>query len=297
VRLAGALLLAEALALPAAAVTAPEAPGLRALDAKAAEWSAKGYLLKDRASRRFGEQILAAAVYTPVQGSGGDRLEAYVVYKGKAYLGFSHPSTADRLELDTTPEGRDFKDLLGDGSRAVAYHAVIPALDAGTLEILRYKRFKFKLVAGFPEGRFVQDDGVPLILSRDLPLGRYLAVGCEDFGTISQTAFRTRLYAARRGRFVDVSRRHPKIYREEIARKEAALARLGADLRKNAGEYLGLALSVYYDYAALGRPEEGWARQKEFFRVPAGAPAGVRKCFDSMRRSLAGKLGVPAGAR
>ena len=70
--------------------------------------------------------------------------------------------------------------------------------------------------------------------------------------------------------------------------------RLKSDLEKNAGEYLGLALSVYYDYAARGEAKKGWARQKEFFEVPGYAPASVRACFDAMRKDLRGRLGVPA---
>lgn len=282
-----ALLLALALSASAAPAAAPDA-----LEAKAAEWKAKGFTLKDRVEKNAGGGLtLAAAAYG---GPDGDRFEAYAVLKGKAYLGYTHPAQSELLELDESPEGRTFRDLFKDGSRVVAYRSTIRALNAASLNVVAFKDFKFRRVAEFPEGRVVRDGDEALIQARDLPLGRFLAVGCEDFGTISQTAFRTRLYAFKKGGFAEVSKAHAALFQKEIARKEAALGRLKGDLQKNAGEYLGLALSVYYDYAALGRAKEGWARQKEFFEVPGYAPSSVRACFDAMRKDLRGRLAVPA---
>jgi len=286
-RAAAALLLFGVLSASAAP------PRVDPLDAKAADWAGRGYRLKDRVSAPVGGLPVAVAVYGAENGS-GDRLEAYVVVESTAFLGFTHPSRGDFLELDTTPAGRGYKDLLGDGSRVIAYHATIRALNATSLEILRYEKFRFTRVGSFPEGRFVQDGRQTLVLSRELPLGRFLSVGCTDFGTISQTAFRTRVFAPTPKGFVDVAAEHPNIFDEELRRKEAALARLKDDLQKNAGEYLGLAISVYYDYAAIGRAREGWEKQKEFFSVPKHAPGAVKACFASMRDDLRGRLGVPA---
>jgi hypothetical protein len=285
---AAALLLAAALAGPAAAASAPDP-----LDAKAAEWEAKGFTLKDRVEQTADGLVLAAAVYGAKDGS-GDRFEEYVVMKGKAYLGYTHPAGTELLEIDEKPEGRSFRDLFKDGSRVIAYRSTIRALDASSLSVVAYKRFKFRRIAEFHEGRLVRVDGETLVQARDLPLGRFLSVGCEDFGTISQTAFRTRLYAFKKGGFIEASRSHPDFYAAEIKRKEAALDRLKADLQKNAGEYLGLALSVYYDYAAEGRARQGWARQKEYFTLPGYAPAKVSACFETMRNDLRGRLSIPA---
>lgn len=278
-----------ALFLVGPAAAAPADP----LDAKAREWEAKGFKVKDRISRASEGLLLAAVVYAKEDGS-GDRLETYVVSPKKAYLGYSHPAETELLELDGTPAGRGFRDLLGDGSRIIAYHATIRALNATSLVILRYKQFKFERLQDFPEGRFLSSEKEDLVESRDLPLGRFLAVGCEDFGTISQTAFRTRLYAVRDGKFVDVSRSHRERYAAEIARKTAALERLKPDLQKRAGEYLGLALSIYYDYSARGEARKGWDLQKKFFTVPGYAPPSVHTCFDAMRKDLRARLNVPA---
>jgi hypothetical protein len=285
-------MIAAALLIAGLARAAPPSSG--PLDAKARDWAARGYTLKDRASRRIGGLPVAVAVYAKADGS-GDRLEAYVVVGSTAYLGYSHRSRHDEIELDATPAGRDFQDLLGDGSRVFAYHATVRALNETSLQLVRYTRFRFAPAGSFPEGRFVQDGGKTLVLSRDLPLGRFLSVGCASFGTISRTAYRTRLYAPSGGRLVEVSARHPALYAEEIARKEAALERLKkGDLQKNAGEYLGLALSLYYDYAARGQARQGWERQREFFQIPAGAPGSVRACFDAMRADLRARLAIPA---
>jgi hypothetical protein len=287
---AAALLLLAA--LRASAASAPAAP-IDPLQVKAQEWAARGFRLKDRVAHPIDGLPVAAAVYGAPDGS-GDRFEAYVVVGSTAYLGYSHPSRSERLELDTTPAGQGFRDILKDGSRIIAYHATLRALNASSLEIVRYTKFHFSRVGSFPEGLFVQDGDETLVLSRDLPLGRFLSVACSDFGAISQTVFRTRLYAPSRGRFVEVTDRHPRIFAEEIRRKEAALDRLRGDLQKNAGEYLGLALSLYYDYAAVGRRRKGWERQRDFFQVPAGAPGAVKSCFDTMRADMRGRLGIPA---
>lgn len=255
-------------------------------------WLNKGYNARERVSGTNGDLSASAVIYTPAEG-GGDRLEVYVVAKGKAYLGFTHPSTVERLEFDPSPAGR-FADMYHDGSLTVAYRATRASLGATELNVLRWKRFKIERVATFPEGRFLRLQSGPVVAARELPLGRYLSMGCEDFGTISRTAFKTTLHAPRDGGFRDVSAKNPDFYRDEIARKEKALTRLKGDLEKNAGEYLGLAISTYYDYSVLGRGREGWKRLREFFKIPAMAPASVKTCMTSMEKDLRGKLEIPA---
>ncbi|MDE2510061.1 MAG: hypothetical protein KGL74_02965 [Elusimicrobia bacterium] len=287
-RAAAALLFLTALAAPRPAAAAADP-----LDAKTAEWAAKGFSVKDRVVRPDGPVLLAATIYTPADAS-GDRLEIDVILKGKAYLGYSHPSETEWLDFDDTATGKTFADLFKDGSRVIAYRSTIRAINSTSLNVIRFKNFKFQYVGKFPDGRFLEDGEKVLLADRELPLGRYLMVGCEDFGTTSQSAFRTRLYAPVKGRFIDVSAKHPEFYAAEIARKEAAIERLKGDLQKNAGEYLGLTLSLYYDYAARGEARKGWDRQNEFFKVPGFAPPKVKACFQSMRADLRGRLKVPA---
>jgi len=279
-----------ALALWAASVAAAEKVSpFAAIDMA---WLNKGYNCRARVFDAADGLTVSAAIFTPEAG-GGDRLEVHVVAKDKAYLGFTHPSTVERLEFDPSPAGR-FADMLHDGSRTIAYRATRTSIGATELNILRWKRFKIERIGVFPEGRFVRLEAALVVAARELPLGRYLSMGCEDFGTISRSAFKTTLHAPRSGSFADASAAHPEFYRAEIARKEKVMARLKDKLEKNAGEYLGLAISTYYDYAALGRAKEGWRKLREFFKIPALAPASVKTCMASMEKDLRAKLAVPA---
>lgn len=278
------------LALLVAAVAASAESG--PMDSADAAWSSKGFSVKERVEGKNGELSAVATIYSPSAG-GGDRLEVYVVTKGKAYLGFSHPSTVERLEFDPSPAGR-FADMFHDGSLTVAYRATRASLAATELNVLRWKRFKIESVGAFPEGRFLRLERGAVVAVRSLPLGRYLSMGCEDFGTISRSAFKTTLQAPRDGGFVNASADNPEFFKSEIARKEKAMAGLKPELQKNAGEYLGLAISTYYDYAQLGRGREGWSRLREFFTIPPLAPPAVKTCMASMEKDLRGKLKIPA---
>ncbi|MEK7233711.1 MAG: hypothetical protein AAB268_07840 [Elusimicrobiota bacterium] len=279
-----------ALALLTASLARAETPNLfTAIDSA---WLAKGFNARERVSGTNGDLSATAVIYTP-SARGGDRIEIYVATKDRAYLGFTHPSTIERIEFDPSPAGR-FTDLFHDGSLALAYRATRSSLGATELNVLRWKRFKIERVGVFSEGRFIRLEGGAVVVAHELPLGRYLSMGCEDFGTISSTAFKTTLNAPRTGGFMDASAAHPDYYKSEIARKEKTLARLKGELEKNAGEYLGLAISTYYDFAALGRPREGWMRLRELFNIPALAPAAVKTCMSSMEKDLKVKLNIPA---
>jgi hypothetical protein len=282
--------LAAVLALWGVAAPASAAPD--PLAKPLAEQAARGWTERDRVVRRGKPFPLAAVVLG--RAGGGNRLEVFALLKDRPYMIWTHPGDTERLDLDAGPVGRGMPDLLGDGSRVIAYRSTVPALRATTLRLLAARGLKVEPAGQFPEGRFLELDGKLLVASRELPLGRFLSVGCEDFGTTSQSAYQTVLHAPSKGRWVDVSSSYPALYAEEIARKEAALARLKGDLQKNAGEYLGLALSVYYDYAARGEARRGWARQADFFSVPAYAPSSVKSCFAAMRRDLRARLAVPA---
>lgn len=277
---------ALAAVLASAALAAAPDP----LAAPLADSAAQGWTLRDRVDRE-GKPPISVVV---LGREGGSRLEVYARLKDRAYMVWTHPGDTERLDLDSGPVGRGMPELLGDGSRVIAYRATIPALRATNLHLLAVRGIKVTPAGAFPEGRFLFAGGKTLVVSRELPLGRFLSVGCEDFGTISQSAFKSVIHAPRKGRWVDVSSSYPQLYAEEIARKEAALERMKGDLQKHAGEYLGLALSIYYDYAARGERRKGWERQGEFFQVPALAPPSVRACFAAMRADLRERLDIPA---
>ncbi len=281
------------MSLALAALLAVCAAAADPLAAPLAEQAAAGWTVRDKVVRK-GKPFPLAAVVFGRDGSTGNRLEVYALLPDRAYMVWTHPGTAERLDLDAGPVGRGMPDLLGDGSRVIAYRSTIPALNATTLRLLAARGLKIEPAGSFAEGRFISAGEKTLIASRDLPLGRFLSVGCEEFGTVSRSAFKTTLHEPRKGRFVDVSDSYPDYYAKEIARKEAALARMKDDLQKHAGEYLGLALSLYYDYAARGEARKGWERQADFFQVPAYAPGSVKSCFATMRQDLRARLRIPA---
>jgi hypothetical protein len=282
---------AAALLLFAVIGAAAEIPA--AVGPNVAAWTTKGYRLKDSATTDAGGMSVVVAVYEPVAG-GPNRLEAYVVVDGKAFLGYSHPGQSDSLTLESFGKGRRFRDLLRDGSVIFSYRSEQPGLKTSSLEVVSYKRFKFHRTASFPEGRWVSSGNESWIMAVDLPLGRFLSVGCENFGTTSSNASRTRYFTVKDGQFVDASARRADLFKKEIQRKQGRMKELRGDLQKNAGEYLGLGLSVYYDYAALGDARAGWAKQREFFQVPGYATGPVKACFETMRRDLRGRLAIPA---
>ena len=77
--------------------------------------------------------------------------------------------------------------MFHDGSMTLAYRSTRVSIGATDLNVLRWSRFKIERVAVFPEGRFIRMPGGAVVAARELPLGRYLSMGCEDFGTISRT--------------------------------------------------------------------------------------------------------------
>jgi hypothetical protein len=84
------------LALALLAATAASAEKVSPFAAIEGAWLAKGFNARERVSGERDGLTASAAIYTPAAG-GGDRLEVYVVAKDKAYLGFTHPSTVERL--------------------------------------------------------------------------------------------------------------------------------------------------------------------------------------------------------
>lgn len=278
---------ALALLLAVAAAAAP-------LDAPIAARAADGWVVRDKVLRLTKPFPLGAVVYGRKDGAGGNALEVYGVLKGRAYTIYMHPGSAELLDLDTGPVGRGLPDLLGDGSRVVAYRSTIPTMGATTLRILTVRGLKVDEAGRFPDGRFASIDGKLFVVARELPLGRYLSVDCEDFGALSHNAFKTTVHAPRKGRFVDVSDQYPGFFDSEIARKTAILKRMKDDLPKDSGEYLGLAISLYYDYAARGQARQAWDRQGELIPSYAGVPGRARTCLDVIKTDLRKKLNIPA---
>jgi len=259
-----------------------------------------------------GVPLTAVLFHNPKQGL--DKLNVYALLKDRTVMVYSHPSAVDRLEFSRSMlSDREFVNLLRDGSRTIVYHAATPGLNKRVLYILRcggqgaagtFGRAlsypgrgggpRVRRVAAFPEGtlRDVDDDGRLEIVSRALPLGRFFSVECEDFQTLAQTAFQTRIYSWRDGRFVDVSAKFPAFFESDIARLEERLALIPKE--KRPGDYLGGAVAVYYDYTAEGKRRKGWERLCELLKPPPIPIPRLAECINKVKTDLRRKLGIPA---
>lgn len=271
---------------------------LLALSANAAEindpfasraefWKERGFSVRERISRTDGPYTAGVIVYA---GAAGDRLEVYVLYKGRDIAAYSHPSGSDRLELDPSPAGR-FSDLFGDGSRAVAYYSRASGLGSA-LHVLRWRNAKISRAAKFPGGRVERVGATAVFSSRTQPLGRYFSAGCDDMGAVSRTIVKTALYVPRGKSFTRVDAEHPEFFEREIAHKEKKLAALPGGFEKSTGDFIGLAVSIYYDQAAVGRKKEGWEQLRARLAPPGYAPRSVKNCLRSLEKELQQKLGA-----
>lgn len=244
-------------------------------------------------SQKVGRATLHAVIYHD-DNLDVDKLNVYTESAGKSVMVYTHPSGAERQELHESVKADRFPELLGDGAKTIPYYAIVPGLATRTLHILRYDQPRVRQVGEFPEGRIegAESRGGGKFIARELPLGRFLETGCENFDMITKAAYRTDAYAWSKGRFVEVSSADPKLYERQIARSEESLALLQKE--KHPGEYLGLAISLYYDYAALGERQRGWQRLSEALKVPRTLVPGVAACVKTVKAGLRQKLSIPA---
>jgi hypothetical protein len=236
-----------------------------------------------------------AAVLLRDAAHGFDKLNVYARLQGRSLMVYTHPGTVDRLEFSRLMlSDREFPNLLRDGSRVVSYRALTPGLTKTSLYVLRLDGKRVRRVAVFPEGRFkdVDDDGRMEVISRDLPLGRFFSVGCEEFRTVAQTAFQTRIYSWRNGRFDDVSAKYPAFFTEDLAAQEEKLALIPKE--RKPGEYVAGALTVYFDYASEGKSREGWRRLCELIKPPSVAVPHLAACVEKVKGDLRQELSIPA---
>lgn len=286
--MSGALLALCLAASPAAASDA-FAPAL-------AEAEARGWRAAKRITDAAGGVAVSAVIFTD-KDEKRDLLNIYALSKGAPLLIYTRPGAAERLELDETLGRTHFPDLLKDGSRTLLYRASLASLGQTTLYILRLSGLKVRQVGAFPEGR-VQDadgEGRYAVVSRSQPLGRFFMVRCPSFFAMAQTAEKAEVFAWEGGKFVPAGAKHPAFYAARIARDEEALRGLDAEKARRPGEYFGKALTLYYDYAGKGERKKGWKRFEELVTPPAGAPALVGDCFNTLSQEMRSRLEIPAG--
>lgn len=281
-----ALCLALALSAPTAAAQIP-------INAEIKRLEAQGYrpFAGAKARTRGGE--LWAALFA--RDDGTQRLYLYLHDAQRVSTLHMELGGSQRLELDAIHEDGLLPDIEKDGSRILAFRTVLPALDQDTLVVMRLRGAKLEKLGRVPGGRFkdVDGDGRPEVVGRDRPLGALFSVSCKSFHTMAQSAWRTTIHALEGGRLVKASARHRPFYDRRIADARRTVSAIDARATEDYGGFLGLTLSVYFDYAESGRGREGWSEFRKLYPVRASDPEPVKRCLAQMEDAIKSRLSIP----
>lgn len=265
----------------------------KAYDAEVARVAAQGYRPEASAQAKLPQGTLRAAVFR----KDGDVRRLYVTLEGPKGLKTLHMEIggAQEVALDAVHSGGDLPDLGRDGGRVVAYRLSAPALGQDTLVVLRWAGGRLEKTARLPGGRFadLDGDGKPEVVTRERPLGPLFTIACQSFHTMAQAAWKSDVYEWRGGRLEKASERHRAFYDRRIAEARERAAAIDARATDDYGGFLGLTLSVYFDYAASGRAREGWGEFKKLYPVRASDPGPVKKCLKQMETELKARLAIP----
>ncbi|MBI5242860.1 MAG: hypothetical protein HY922_04140 [Elusimicrobia bacterium] len=286
------LLLASCVGWAAAAPQSKTKPG--AIEGEIQRLSAQGFEVRQKASSLLANGTRLTAMVLGRSDGGGFRLIVYAAKK-KALIIYYEPSLAG-LRLASVHEGGELPDMAGDGSRILAYVVEFSGIQQSSLVLMRYANGKLARVGRplqFAEFEDISMDGSPEIVSRERPLGGFFSLDCDAFFTMAQAAQRTRIHAFENGRLETVSSKFPAFYRAHMSNLEVELANNDPVKTGRYGDYLGAALSLYFDYEETGRRKEGWERFKQAFKTPSGAPAKARNCMQEMGLTLRRKLNIP----
>lgn len=279
----------------AALLAAAPARAGRAYDAELARVAAQGYRPEAAAQAKVPQGVLRAAVFR--KATGAQRL--YVTLETASAVKTLHMELggAQQVALDPVHDGGKLPDLAGDGSRVLAYRLSAPALGQETLVVNRWADGRLEKTARLPGGRFtdVDGDGRLEALTRERPLGPLFTIACSSFHTMAQAAWRADVYAWRAGRLEKASERYKGFYDRRIAETKHKAAAMDARSTDDYGGFLGLTLSVYFDYAASGRAREGWGEFRKLYPVRASDPGPVKKCLAQMEAELKTRLSIPDG--
>jgi hypothetical protein len=276
-----------------AATPRPASHG-KTLEGEIQRFALAGFELRQKASAVLpGGKRLLAMVFGRPDGT-SFRLTVYEIKKTARLIHFE-PSVAS-IRLAPIHDGGKIPDFIGDGSRVLAYILEFPGLQQRLLTLMRYAGGKFTRIGQPLESGEFEDialDGRLEIVSHERPLGQFFSLSCDSFFTMAQTARRTRIHALESGGLRTISAEFPAFYRAHISNLEAELASNNPVKTGHYGDYLGSALSLYFDYEETGRRKEGWDRLQRAFRLPAAAPGKVKDCMLEMGSTLRRKLNIP----
>ena len=270
------------------------APRGKTLEGEIRRFALAGFELRQKASAVLpGGKRLLAMVFGRPDGS-SFRLTVHEIEKTARLIHFE-PSVAS-IRFAPIHDGGEIPDLIGDGSRVLATIVEFPGFQQRLLVLMRYAGGKLIRIGRPLESAEFEDialDGRLEIVSHERPLGQFFSLSCDSFFTMAQTARRTRIHAFESGGLRTVSAEFPAFYRAHMSNLEAELASNNPAKTGHYGEYLGAALSLYFDYEETGRRKEGWERLRGAFQLPAAAPGKVRDCMREMGSVLRRKLNIP----
>jgi hypothetical protein len=110
---------------------------------------------------------------------------------------------------------------------------------------------------------------------------------------MAQEAQRSRIHAFKSGKLATVSQDYPAFYRSHMATLKTEMASNDYLRTRRYGDFLGSALSLYFDYEELGQKKEGWTNFRQTFQLPAYAPSNVTTCYNEINSTLRRKLQIP----
>ena len=285
----------RALLFAALAALAPARAAQTPFDAEAARLLSQGYRAGAVARARLKDGEVRVVVYTKDDGT--QRL--YVYRREGSRLKTLHMELggSQTIELAAVHDSGTLPDAAGDGSRVIAYRTILPRLDQDQLSVMLWRDGRLEKLGRVPGGRFedLDADGRPEIVGRERPLGALFSLSCKSFHTMAQSAWRTTVHSISKGRLVKTSESYRPFYDRSIAKTKAALSGIDARSTEDYGGFLGLTLSLYFDYSESGRGREGWKEFEASYPVRASDPAPVKKCLSQMRDEIKSRLSIPDG--
>lgn len=259
--------------------------------------AARNRVVVERRDGSIDKVPMGAAILRSESGSSWE-MNVYAGLKGaaKAVMVYTLPAFGETLAFDPIVSKRfPFPDIFKDGVPSLAVHGRSKSSERASLTVLRYQKPGFKKLATLPNGqlRDLDRDGVPEIVSESLPLGQFFTASCEGFETMAQAARRREIHRFQDGKLLAASSSFPEYFRDALELDSEKLERMLPTKDTSPGPFLSQALTVYFDYAALGRGKEGWQRFTEEIRPSRRLP-GVDECLRQITGDLRAKLSIPS---
>lgn len=266
----------------------------RFLEDRVNEMKAEGFNVKQKALGPSSDGGKLAAYVFRDDANKVDKLRVWHMKAKVARQVFIEIEAAFSLDLERVHDKGKFPDLYGDGTRTLAYR--LKQADGSSLKLVRFEGAapqveRTPLPNGWLED--VDGDGKLEIVSRSLPLGRNYTIECGGFTGMVRTAYRTTIYSLQDGKLVNASSQHGAWFNDHIARLEGDLASMDPRASQQHGKFLDAALSLYFDHAEKGVPQQGWRRFNELFRPNDGDPPGTSECIRQVKADLRRRLRLP----